>query len=69
MEHEFSLPCSQQPAAGPYPEPDESIPQPGLQCDFFPSRFPTEILNFFYFLRSWFSYGEEPLALHPTATL
>jgi hypothetical protein len=26
MEPEVSLPCSQQPAAGPYPEPDESSP-------------------------------------------
>jgi hypothetical protein len=25
MEPEGSLPCSQEPAIGPYPEPDESI--------------------------------------------
>jgi hypothetical protein len=28
MEREGSLPCSQQPATGPDPEPDESSPHP-----------------------------------------
>jgi hypothetical protein len=27
MEHEDSLPCSQEPATGPYSKPDESSPQ------------------------------------------
>jgi hypothetical protein len=28
MEHEGPLPCSQESAIGPYPEPDESNPHP-----------------------------------------
>jgi hypothetical protein len=59
MESEISLPCSQKPATGPCPDPDESSPHPvyfkinfnlisrtcvGLTSGLFPSGFPTEIL-------------------------
>jgi hypothetical protein len=30
MEHEGSISCSQEPATGPHPEPDESSPQPHI---------------------------------------
>jgi hypothetical protein len=32
MEPEGSLPCSQQPATGPHPEPDESNPYLSTLC-------------------------------------
>jgi hypothetical protein len=60
MEPEGSLPCSQKPSTGPYPEPDESRPyhpvflrsililsthlRLGLPSGLFPSGFPTNIL-------------------------
>jgi hypothetical protein len=60
METDGSLPCSQEPFTGPYPEPDRSIPSHpislryilifsthlrfGLPSGLFPSGFPTNIL-------------------------
>jgi hypothetical protein len=65
METEGSLPCSQKPSTGPYPEPDESSPyrpsyfcqihfniilqRLGLPSGLFPSGFPTKILYAFLF--------------------
>jgi hypothetical protein len=57
MEPKHSLPCSQQPAIGPYPEPDASSQKPstlilihsfhlrlGLPDGLLPSGLPTKIL-------------------------
>jgi hypothetical protein len=65
MEPEASLPCSQEPFTGPYPEPDQSNPSHpislksilissthlrlGLPSGLFPSGFPTNILYTFLF--------------------
>jgi hypothetical protein len=40
MEPEGSLPCSQEPSTGPYPEPDQSTPY----------FLPSSLLNFAFFL-------------------
>jgi hypothetical protein len=65
MEHEGSLPCSQEPSTGLYSEPDESNPyhpsylrsililsthlRLGLPSGLFRSGFPTNILYVFLF--------------------
>jgi hypothetical protein len=61
MEPEGSLPCSQEPSSGPYPDPDRSSPynpilsililptylRLGLPSGLIPSGFPTNILYAF----------------------
>jgi hypothetical protein len=51
MEPEGSLPSSQEPSTGPYPEPDRSNPhlRLGLPSGLLPSRFPTNNLYAFVF--------------------
>jgi hypothetical protein len=63
MEPKGSLPCSQEPSTGPYPEPHQSDPSHpilsistlsthrrlGLLSGLFPSGFPTNILYAFLF--------------------
>jgi hypothetical protein len=63
MEPEGSLPCSQKPSTGPYPEPDQSNPyhpilsililsthlRLTLPSGLLPSAFPTNILYAFFF--------------------
>jgi hypothetical protein len=70
MECEGSLPCSQEPSTGPYPEPDQSSPyhfttslsthlRLGLPSGLFLSGFPTNILYAFLF---------SPFVLHAQPT-
>jgi hypothetical protein len=47
MEPEGSLPCSQEPATGPYPEPDESNLHNGLTNGVLPSDFLIKIFMHF----------------------
>jgi hypothetical protein len=62
MEPEGSLPCSQEPSTGPYPDPDRSSPHHpilsthlriGLPSSLFPSGFLTNILYAFLFAHTY----------------
>jgi hypothetical protein len=39
LEYEVSIPCSQEPTTGPYPEPDESSSQPHTLIIYYPFQY------------------------------
>jgi hypothetical protein len=65
MEPETSLPCSQEPSTGPYPEPDQS--NPSLKSFIQRVRPGPRLLVFFR--NDLIFYGEELLAPRPTPQL